>query len=129
MVARRTPVTGVPDPGLYAGERFGNFTYAIPVAPGKYAVTLHFCEQYFGLELPAGGGGGVGSRVFDVYCNGKTLLQDFDIFKEAGGVRRPVVKTFHGIEPDAQGKIMLRFSPIVNYPLINAIEVRDESKS
>lgn len=129
MVARRTSVTGVPDPGLYAGERFGNFTYAIPAAPGKYAVTLHFCEQYFGLEAPAGGGGGVGSRVFDVYCNGKTLLQNFDIFKEAGGVRRPVVKTFHDIEPDAQGKIMLRFMPIVNYPLINAIEVRDESKS
>ncbi|HEV2354086.1 MAG TPA: malectin domain-containing carbohydrate-binding protein [Puia sp.] len=129
MVARRTPVTGVPDPGLYAGERFGNFTYAIPAAPGKYVVTLHFCEQYFGLETPTGGGGGIGSRVFDVYCNGKTLLQNFDIFKEAGGIRRPVVKTFHGIEPDAQGKIMLRFSPIVNYPLINAIEVHDESKS
>ncbi|MGH9350952.1 MAG: malectin domain-containing carbohydrate-binding protein [Terriglobia bacterium] len=129
LVARRTAVNGAPDPGIYAGERFGNFTYAIPATPGKYAVTLHFCEQYFGLQSPAGGGGGVGSRVFDVYCNGRTLLQNFDIFKEAGGAGRPVAKTFRDIEPDAQGKIILRFSPVVNYPLINAIEVTDESSS
>jgi hypothetical protein len=30
------------------------------------------------------GGVGVGSRRFNVYCNGSTLLDNFDIFKEAG---------------------------------------------
>ena len=57
------------------------------------------------------------------------LLQNFDVFKEAGGSERPLAKTFHDIESDAQGKIVLRFVPVVNYPLINAIEVTDDSPS
>lgn len=126
LVARRTAVADTADPGLYAGERFGNFTYAIPAAPGKHAVTLYFCEQYFGPGNP--NGSGPGSRVFNVTCNGKTLLSDFDVFKEAGGAGRPVVRTFHGIEPDAQGKIVLHFIPVVNYALVNAIDVEDDAR-
>ena len=38
-----------PDPDLFAGERFGHFTYAIPVdSRGTYTVILHFAELYFG---------------------------------------------------------------------------------
>lgn len=125
QLARRTGVLGASDPGLYGGERYGNFTYAIPATPGKHTVTLYFAEQYFGPENS--NGRGPGSRVFDVDCNGKMLLQNFDVFKEAGGAERPLVKAFHGIEADAQGKIVLRFIPIVNYPLINAIEVTDDT--
>ncbi|MGH9401861.1 MAG: malectin domain-containing carbohydrate-binding protein [Terriglobia bacterium] len=123
---RTGPVSGTSDPGLFEGERYGNFDYAIPVASGKYGVTLYFAERYFGSELP--GGGGAGSRVFDVTCNGATLLKNFDIFKEAGGANRAVVRTFHGLEADAQGKLILRFVPVVNYALVDAIEVKDESK-
>jgi hypothetical protein len=46
---------------------------------------------------------GVGSRVFDVYCNGSTLLKNFDILREAGP--GPLLRSFHHIEPTAQGKI------------------------
>ncbi len=74
---------------LYASERWGHFSYAVPVAPGRYRVTLKFCEGHYG---PGNTGvGGLGSRVFDVYCNGVALLRDFDIFKQAGGEGRPVV--------------------------------------
>lgn len=111
--------------GLYAGERFGNFTYAIPVAPGKYTVKLYFCEHFFGPNEP--GGGGAGSRVFDVYSDGTTLLKNFDVFKEAGGWRKPAVKVFHGLEPNPQGKIDLQFDSKVNYALVNAISVTDEA--
>lgn len=120
------PLDSVSQAGLYTGERYGNFNYAIPVAPGKYAVTLYFCEHYFGPDEP--GSGGVGSRVFDVFSDGATLLKNFDIFKEAGGWGRPIARTFHDIEPNPQGKIDLQFEPVVNYPLVNAIQVTDESK-
>ncbi|MGH9351058.1 MAG: malectin domain-containing carbohydrate-binding protein, partial [Terriglobia bacterium] len=125
-VMRMSPVSGTGDPGLFDGERYGNFDYAIPVAAGKYGVTLYFAERYFGPGLA--GGGGAGSRVFDVTCNDTTLLKNFDIFKEAGGANRAVVKTFHGLQADAQGKLILRFVPVVNYALVDAIEVTDESK-
>jgi hypothetical protein len=67
------------------------------------------------------------ARIFDVYCNGIALLRHFDIFRAAGGAQRAIEKSFHGITPNAQGKIELSFVPVVNYACINAIEVVDDS--
>ena len=118
-------VQGTGDPGLYTEERYGNFSYAIPVAPGRYAVTLHFAETHFGPDNE--GGGGVASRVFDVDCNGAPLLRSFDIFKDAGGDNRAVVRTFQNLRPTAQGKLVLSFVSIKNYASVRAIEVIGES--
>ncbi len=124
-VVRPVRVNATRDPELYQGERFGNFSYVIPAAPGRYRLTLHFAETWFGPGKP--GGGGAGSRLFDVYVNGVALLRNFDIFREAGGADRAVQKTFRGIVPNAQGKITISFVPIVNYACVNAIELEDES--
>lgn len=124
LVLHNRPVAQTADPGLYYGERFGHFSYAIPVASGKYALTLHFAETYFGLQNP--GGGGAASRLFDVYCNGVRILHAFDIFKEAGGANRALVKTFHNLEPSPQGKLLLTFVPIKNYACVSAIDVSSE---
>jgi hypothetical protein len=106
-------------------ERYGHFSYAIPVDPrSRYTVALHFVEFYFGPKAP--GGGGVGSRVFNVMCNGVLLLGDFDIFKEAGTLH-VLTKTFRHLKPSAQGKLNLTFEPISNYASISAIEVVDET--
>ncbi len=122
----KPPVVNTPDPFLFTSERAGNFTYAIPVSiEGTYTVNLYFAETYFGPE--ASGIGGVGSRVFNVTCNGVMLLDHFDIFKEAGSLRA-VVKSFHGLKPNARGKLLLGFDPVANYASIFAIEVLDESK-
>jgi hypothetical protein len=126
LIARHTPVTGSTDPGLVAGERYGNFGYAIPVAPGIYALSLYFAERYFGPTSP--GGGGTGSRLFNVACNNRILLKDFDVFKTAGGADRVLVETFHKLPANSQGKLMVRFIPVTNYAFVNAIEVRDESR-
>ena len=115
---------GARDSNLYTRERYGNFSYAIPVGEGEYAVTLHFAEKFWGLENP--GGGGEGSRIFDVFCNGVALLRDLDVYKEAGG-NRPVLKTFHGLKANAQGKLLLCFVPVKNYASVYAVEVVDES--
>jgi len=124
-VLRADPVKGTPDPELYMGERYGNFNYSIPVvAPGRYTVTLRFCESWFGPKKPAGRG--AGERLFDVYSNGVALVRNFDIFKEAGGEDRALDKVFHSLEPNAQGKLVLSFVPVKNYACINAIEVLDE---
>jgi hypothetical protein len=119
-------VSGAEDPELFGAERYGHFSYAIPVdTRARYTVVLHFAELYFGPQLP--GGGGPGSRIFNVYGNGKTLLEDFDIYKEAGS-QRVITKTFRNIRPSAQGKINLIFEPVVNNATVSAIEVLDESQ-
>ena len=121
----RRMVSGTDDPELFGGERYGHFSYAVPVdARGRYTVVLHFVEFYFGPQLPAGGG--INSRVFHVYCNGEALLKDFDIYKE-GGSLRVITKTFSHIRPSAQGKINLIFEPVVNNATVSGIEVLDES--
>lgn len=121
-----TAVTETPDPDLYAGERYGNFSYAIPVVPGdQYTLTLHFVERYFGPSAP--GGGGVGSRVFRVLCNGQTLLDNFDIYKQAGSFHA-LTETFHNLKPTPQGKLNITFQPIRNNATVSAIEVIDESQ-
>jgi hypothetical protein len=113
------------NPELYGSERFGNFSYCIPVAPGRYTARLHFSEGYFGPEHP--GHGGKGSRVFDVYCNGLILLKDLDIFTEAGGPARALVKEFKGLRSNAQGKLLFNFQPVENYACVNALEIIQEA--
>jgi hypothetical protein len=36
-------------------------------------------------------------------------------------------KTFKGLEPNAQGKLIFTFTPIRDYAIVNAIEVVDEA--
>jgi len=124
---RRPPVSNESDTGLYAMERYGHFSYAIPVAmDGTYSLALHFAEFYFGPK--SSGIGGLGSRRFTVMSNGLRLLDDFDIFREAGGGLTAITKTFHHLKPSPQGKLNLNFEPIANYAAVTAIEVWDESE-
>ena len=124
--SKGTEITGTPDPDLFTAERYGHFTYAIPVdTRDKYTLILHFAEFYFGSS--AYGGGGVGSRVFRVLCNGTTLLDDFDIYKEAGSLRA-LTKTFYHLKPSAQGKLNITFEPVVNNASVSGIEVIDEGQ-
>lgn len=119
-------VSGTPDPSLYTQERYGHFAYSIPVdTHGRYTLVLHFAELYWVPD--AAGSVGVGSRIFNVYCNGSTLLENFDILKEAGSLHA-LTKTFHHLRPSQEGKLNLAFEPIVNYATISAIEVIDESE-
>ena len=125
LAGHSVPVSATDDVDIYARERFGHFEYAIPVDAGTYTLVLHFAEEYFGPGNP--GGGGMGSRVFDVFCNGLALLRSFDIFREAG-MNRALVMTFSGLAPNAQGKLIVSFNPIRNYGSLYALEVLDEAR-
>jgi hypothetical protein len=119
------PVGGTSDMGLFASERFGHFSYAIPVDMGSYTVNLYLAETFFGPDNL--GGGGIGRRVFNVFCNGNTLLRNFDMLSESEE-NRAMVRSFRGLQPNAQGKIDLTFEPVVNYADVYAIEVLDEGE-
>jgi hypothetical protein len=56
-----TPVSGTNDAKLYQSERWGTFSYAIPVTNGTYDVRFHFAETYFGTVTS---GSCVGKRIF-----------------------------------------------------------------
>jgi len=74
------PIAETNDDALYQTERFGAFTYEIPVpVSGEYDIRLHFAELYFGVGSQAGG---PGSRVFNVNIEGNPVLTNFDILAE-----------------------------------------------
>ncbi len=120
------------DPELYESERWGHFSYAIPVVAGtRYTVILHFVERRFGSSRDAQVGPphadttGSGHRIFNVVCNDNVILDNFDIQKEAGA-NQPIVKKITGLEPNAQNKLVFDFVPIKDYATVSAIEVLPE---
>jgi hypothetical protein len=120
------PAQGTDDPEFYETERWGHFSYAIPLAPGKYAVTLHFIEHHTApgsVEVPqTDGTGSPPERVFNVFCNGKTVLAKLNILDEVGE-NHPLVRKIKGLEPNAQGKLLLEFVPVTRYATVSAIDV------
>jgi hypothetical protein len=121
QASRHSVVINPREKVLYHGERYGNFSYRLPLAPGEYRLTLHFAETWFGTpesHEPATDG-----RIFDVFANGVSLLTDYQIALDAGGPNRSVEKVFEHLKPNAQGELILQFIPIKNYAEVNAIEV------
>ena len=90
---------------VYQHEVYGpDVTYDIPASPPppgrSYTVRLHFAELYDGAA---------GQRIFSVMLNGKPILQNFDVFAEAGAKDKAVVKEFTGVTPNAEGNVEIEF--------------------
>lgn len=119
------PVKGTDDPELYETERWGNFSYAIPVSPGKYSVALHFAVRHGDWDQSSSLSGearAAVAHVFDVYCNGNAILKDFNLPQEADQ-SDVVIRKATGLEPNAQGKLLLSFVPVQGYATVTGIEV------
>lgn len=118
-----TPVAGTDDPELFESERWGNFSYAIPVSPGRYSVNLYFAVRRGESEPTRSTSGRLpAAHIFNVFCNGKTLLQNFDLPKEARQTDVVIHKAVD-LEPNAQGKLFLSFIPVDGYAKVTGIEV------
>jgi Concanavalin A-like lectin/glucanases superfamily/Malectin domain/Domain of unknown function (DUF1929)/Bacterial Ig domain/Bacterial Ig-like domain len=88
-------ITGTTDQSLYQNERWGNFSYAIPVNNGTYDVKLHFVELYYGTSVP----GGAGKRIFSMDILDTPMspdLKNIDIYADVGA-NAADVKTISGV--------------------------------
>jgi hypothetical protein len=123
LAAYTAPVKGTDDPELYETERWGNFSYAIPVSPGIYSVSLHFAVRHGDGDQPSSGENRApGAHIFDVFCNGNALLKNFNPVKEARQTD-VVIRKFTDQRPNAQGKLLLSFVPVEGYATVTGIEV------
>jgi hypothetical protein len=99
---------------VYQSERWGLFSYKIPVTNGTYRIRLHFAEIYNGCFV-------AGCRVFSVASEGQAKVSNLDIFKEAGQYAA-LVKEFD--QPVSDGELTLDFNTAAaNSPKVSAIEV------
>ncbi|XP_057441279.1 probable LRR receptor-like serine/threonine-protein kinase At1g07650 isoform X2 [Lotus japonicus] len=76
--------------------------YGLCLINGNYTVKLHFAEIIFTNDRSLSS---LGRRVFDVYIQGKLVLRDFDIQREAGATGKPIVKRFNASVTDNTLKI------------------------
>jgi hypothetical protein len=111
-------ITGTDAPHVYELERYSMDAYKFTVPNGKYTVRLHFCETFEGITAAA-------QRVFSVSIAGREVLKDLDIFKEAGGSLKPLVKEFKGVSVE-NGQLVIGFTPNIQNPEINGIEIAPE---
>lgn len=89
------------------------FAFDVPVGNGSYNVRLHFAELVHN---------GVGKRVFDVNVEGGAKeLAGFDVFAEAGGMNRAIVREFPATVSD--GKMDIDFIRQVENVRVSAIEI------
>jgi hypothetical protein len=106
-------IANTKDPGLYLSERYGMTSFSYPVPNGKYIVKLHFAETYEGISGP-------GERVFSFNVEGHPF-NDFDVWVKAGGHNRAYIETVNVEVTD--GKLDITFTPKVENPQINGIEI------
>lgn len=119
---RRTfdPIFNTEDGALFQTFRYGQdqLAFRFPVEPGDYTVELHFIEPWYGT------GGGLDCtdwRVFDVAINDKLVLDDFDIWLEAGHDKVLIKKFDVSVDKD---ELVVHFPEVKSgQALISAIAI------
>ncbi len=107
---------------VYGSERWGEFSYALAgLAPGAAGrLRLHLAEIYFAAP---------GKRSFHVEVNGRRALEALDVFAEAGGAHRALVRELP-VTADAAGKVTVRFvSGPADAPKASGLELYAEGAS
>lgn len=92
-----------------------------PIEKRNYTLRLHFAETL---------GAQPGERVFDVLVQGKVVLKEFDVAREAGGPNRGIVREFPGVEVADKAVIELRRSnpETLKKPILSGVELTLEGK-
>ena len=87
-------------------------------AAGGLVVRLYFAEPEH--DRP-------GRRVFSVALDGKVLIEELDVAKEAGGRLRTLVRRFDNVRPASKGAdaLSFTFAAKVGEPLICGVEILD----
>lgn len=107
-------IEGTDDDVIYLTERYSMLGYRFEVPNGKYLVRLHFAETYEGIT-------GEGMRLFSVEAEGKTVLKDLDVYKEAEGRNKAIARSF--LVEVSDGVLDIAFVANVQNPEVNGIEV------
>jgi hypothetical protein len=106
-------IANTKSPEIYRSEHYSMTSFSYPLPNGKYKVKLHFCETFEGITGP-------GERVFSFNVEGHEF-KDFDVWVKAGGFLKAYVET---VDVDvADGKLDITFTPKVENPQINGIEI------
>lgn len=110
-------IANTTDDRLYESERYGNpINYNIPVPNGRYAIRLCFAELYFGPV----NGGGVGSRIFSITCEGATVVTNLDISAQVGAMAAYDINFYATV---SDGSLDFVFTASADQAKINGMQI------
>jgi len=101
------------DPLYQSGRYAKTMDYHIPVANGVYDLNLHFAEVVWASA---------GDRLFDIFVEGQSLSDRFDIYQQAGQSNKAVQKGFSNIVV-TDGRLDIHLKAVKNYAQLSGIEV------
>ncbi|HSS67658.1 MAG TPA: malectin domain-containing carbohydrate-binding protein [Nocardioidaceae bacterium] len=107
---------------IFSTERWSpndspNMQWDFPAPVGdSLTVRLYFSNGYSGTSTP-------GQRVFDVALDGATVLDNYDIVADTGNQ----TGTMKAFDITSDGNVDIDFSHVVENPLVNGIEIIDNS--
>jgi len=126
---RNKQFAGTDKPWLFTSGCLGLTKCEIPLiddtmkGEGMYTVRLGFMAQPD--DLP-------GKRIFDIKLQGASVLENFDIIKEAGATEKPVIKEFNNIKVNNVLALELvsrkEATAMDQAPVINFIEIVREGE-
>ncbi len=113
-----TAIAGTDDDVLYTSERYGNFSYALPVANGTYDITFKFSENYWTAA---------GQRALNVSVEGTQVITNLDIYSSSGAGFKAydIVKT----ATVSDGTLNINFVTVTDNAKISAILVKTSTSS
>jgi hypothetical protein len=106
------------DDFIYQTERWGVNGYSLNIPNGNYTVKLHFAETWTGITT-------VNQRIFSVMVENQSI-NDLDVFAEAGGLNKALIKTVPVTVSD--GVLNITFIKKSLETMISGIEVLNNSE-
>ena len=82
----------------------------------NYSVRLDFSEPYWDSA---------GQREFNVSINGTQVLNNFDVYQEAGGQNKAVSETFNTTS-DSNGLIKIQFNAVTDNAMVSGIQISQQ---
>ncbi len=105
-------IEGTADDELYQTERYGNFSYSIPLGNGAYDIVLKFAEIYQDAK---------NARVFHVDAEGNRIIRTFDLYLRTGKY-----KAYDVVVPVQvnDGMLNIDFISVIDNAKLSGMEIR-----
>lgn len=105
-------IAGASDSKLYQTERYGAYSYEVPVTAATYSVKMHFVEMYHETA---------GARSFSVTVEGQSALENVDLFSLVGrnGAYEYVIEDV----PVSDGKLTVTLTTQTDNATISGIAI------
>lgn len=105
-------INGTNEDALFQSQRYGNFTFELPVTASEYNITLYFAEEYAEAA---------GTRLMSATAENKVVMNNVDLFDSHGRLQA-ITYSLNDINVN-DGSLTVEFSASANLATLSGILV------